>query len=378
MIKIDTSKKYHGSYKLSDRLSSRTKAELARMSDFLGINVPARLKKDEYADALAQEILSEPENWLVRLSRYELQLMQQLVKAGKDGSVSDTLLQIRLPAITMGFLNDERDEADHTVWHYTMPDELRKAVEPHIDSILADSTNRQLFLIQQYALGILMLYGVLPTLKFDSMVTRYILMLPYDEETCQKLRDMFFNTLFVNENHHNFYDEIDEFHSVFASPAIVDVPYTLKTFKVRKEVDYKFFTEEQFLLAGNVPMHIFPCRAYQRSLDFLVPYYENEDDCRQILLDIWMMDQHGVDLQNLIFNFLPYNLPDSKRDEGLRLATEFINSLPRWILKGHSSEEVNRTVTSGNQPFKAEKKVGRNDPCPCGSGKKYKHCCGKV
>ncbi|MBN1783089.1 SEC-C domain-containing protein [bacterium] len=23
----------------------------------------------------------------------------------------------------------------------------------------------------------------------------------------------------------------------------------------------------------------------------------------------------------------------------------------------------------------AEQKVGRNDPCPCGSGKKYKHCC---
>lgn len=28
-------------------------------------------------------------------------------------------------------------------------------------------------------------------------------------------------------------------------------------------------------------------------------------------------------------------------------------------------------------PKKAEKKVGPNDPCPCGSGKKYKHCCGK-
>ena len=25
----------------------------------------------------------------------------------------------------------------------------------------------------------------------------------------------------------------------------------------------------------------------------------------------------------------------------------------------------------------AGQKVGRNDPCPCGSGKKYKHCCGK-
>ena len=29
-----------------------------------------------------------------------------------------------------------------------------------------------------------------------------------------------------------------------------------------------------------------------------------------------------------------------------------------------------------NAPVKADKKVGRNDPCPCGSGKKYKACCG--
>ena len=28
------------------------------------------------------------------------------------------------------------------------------------------------------------------------------------------------------------------------------------------------------------------------------------------------------------------------------------------------------------QPVKVEKKVGRNDPCPCGSGKKYKNCHG--
>ena len=197
MAKIDTSKEYYGSYKLSDRLSGKTKAELAKMADHLGFYVPTRLKKDEFVDSLEKEILSNPEIWMVRLSRYELQLMQLLVKAGKDGSVSDTMLQIQLPAISMGFLIDERDEADHTVWHYTMPNELRKAIEPHIDQILADPIDRQLFEIQQYALGVLMLYGVLPTLKFYRMLTRYILMLPYDEETCQKLRDMFFSTLFV-------------------------------------------------------------------------------------------------------------------------------------------------------------------------------------
>lgn len=30
------------------------------------------------------------------------------------------------------------------------------------------------------------------------------------------------------------------------------------------------------------------------------------------------------------------------------------------------------------QPVKKQKKVGRNDPCPCGSGKKYKKCCGRT
>jgi len=28
-------------------------------------------------------------------------------------------------------------------------------------------------------------------------------------------------------------------------------------------------------------------------------------------------------------------------------------------------------------PVKVEPKIGRNEPCPCGSGKKYKKCCGK-
>lgn len=35
------------------------------------------------------------------------------------------------------------------------------------------------------------------------------------------------------------------------------------------------------------------------------------------------------------------------------------------------------TLLNPQKTVVAEKKVGRNDPCPCGSGKKYKKCCGK-
>ena len=37
----------------------------------------------------------------------------------------------------------------------------------------------------------------------------------------------------------------------------------------------------------------------------------------------------------------------------------------------------NPGAPSGPRRVKAGDRVGRNDPCPCGSGKKYKNCCGK-
>jgi preprotein translocase subunit SecA len=40
--------------------------------------------------------------------------------------------------------------------------------------------------------------------------------------------------------------------------------------------------------------------------------------------------------------------------------------------------EVETTVVDAGTVPKAVPRVGRNDPCPCGSGKKYKHCHGKL
>ena len=38
---------------------------------------------------------------------------------------------------------------------------------------------------------------------------------------------------------------------------------------------------------------------------------------------------------------------------------------------------TNKDDSVAKEPVKNENKIGRNDPCPCGSGKKYKNCCGK-
>jgi uncharacterized protein YecA (UPF0149 family) len=43
------------------------------------------------------------------------------------------------------------------------------------------------------------------------------------------------------------------------------------------------------------------------------------------------------------------------------------------LSRGEKPPEKERPQTV----HRAGSKVGRNDPCPCGSGKKYKKCCGK-
>jgi preprotein translocase subunit SecA len=44
-----------------------------------------------------------------------------------------------------------------------------------------------------------------------------------------------------------------------------------------------------------------------------------------------------------------------------------------------SEESTEETAVTADQPYTRDgEKVGRNDPCPCGSGKKFKQCCGKI
>lgn len=57
---------------------------------------------------------------------------------------------------------------------------------------------------------------------------------------------------------------------------------------------------------------------------------------------------------------------------------EWLYELPQWdtIFTEEKRKELYREQKNSGT-IRKEKKVGRNDPCPCGSGKKYKKCCGK-
>lgn len=73
----------------------------------------------------------------------------------------------------------------------------------------------------------------------------------------------------------------------------------------------------------------------------------------------------GFDPEKLYYNMVDCN-------------AEWLYRLPEWdelLTEERRKELYKEQKASGT--IKKEKKIGRNEPCPCGSGRKYKQCCGR-
>lgn len=68
------------------------------------------------------------------------------------------------------------------------------------------------------------------------------------------------------------------------------------------------------------------------------------------------------------FEKLYYNMLDAR--------AAWLYGLPQWdgVLSKEKRTQITKDFNRAN--IAVSNKIGRNDPCPCGSGKKYKKCCG--
>ena len=102
----------------------------------------------------------------------------------------------------------------------------------------------------------------------------------------------------------------------------------------------------------------------------MVGFLDGINDSLKIQNPIEEMDENtevnlGYDLETLYKNMV-----DAKAD--------WLYELPQWnsIFSEEKRKELYLEQKKSGTVVKGPK-IGRNDPCPCGSGKKYKHCCGR-
>ena len=87
-------------------------------------------------------------------------------------------------------------------------------------------------------------------------------------------------------------------------------------------------------------------------------------------IDIQALSEESYIKLKIDFEKLFFNMHVAKAD--------WLYNLKEWeeVLPENKRKEITKEYHE-SLVFKAAPKIGRNDPCPCGSGKKYKKCCGK-
>ncbi len=96
-----------------------------------------------------------------------------------------------------------------------------------------------------------------------------------------------------------------------------------------------------------------------RTLHRLLDLGYSETDSKEMIAAILVEEMYDVMKNNEVYNEKRY--------------CKKLDKLPEYYLQKYVESETDQEIQS---TVVNEHKVGRNDPCPCGSGKKYKKCCG--
>ena len=106
------------------------------------------------------------------------------------------------------------------------------------------------------------------------------------------------------------------------------------------------------------------------ELSIMVGYLDGINDSLKTPNPIETMEEDTMVSLDFDPEKLYYNMVAAK--------AQWLYELPQWerLLSAERRKELYRQQKSSTTVVEG-KKIGRNEPCPCGSGKKYKHCCGK-
>ena len=93
----------------------------------------------------------------------------------------------------------------------------------------------------------------------------------------------------------------------------------------------------------------------------------------EIQHNIFSMMCFGPLSESMLGNVLDHfkvKMSDDRRHSLFSKLESVSKNIRLWSLNGYKNDERKLEINKTN-------KIGRNDKCPCGSGKKYKQCCGK-
>lgn len=352
-------KESDGEQTLAALLEKMTKDELVKVAKKYDVKGITSLKKAEVVERIREVIIKNVDLMINSLEETSIKFLQELINYGGVKKYQCDLL------INSNFLRNRGIVFTASIngeLYVILPEELRVLLKEKITKDVMTAAREKSDLIKAIA-GSTYYYGVV-----SYSAIREILESTFNTEvTDEKIKEL---VLIGEELGYDYVIEEDGL-------CHIDVENSNKIVKLQKKNKKNICKfDKKTLIKAGVPDFMEEHKSgknLQRTLGemFIIDKEILKDEMDSFTISI----KNEMPMEKSINLFLDaYEIDNEEEKNIFAYELEHLaKSIKRWSLNGYSENEI----TKLEQRAVNEVKIGRNDPCLCGSKKKYKKCCGR-
>ena len=345
-------------FNLDNLLSFLTKPALTDIAKRLDLKKYSKLGKDGLINLICDDFKNNIEKTLKELSYKEVTFLKSLLKDDLNMYTFNIELLPQLGGLS----------ALGLVFKFSIDDNFYLVVPKDLkDSIKKISSNS----------------AYMKSLKEISRATNYIdgLMTKYGMLVAGDLYKLIIdsNSTIFNKDYVDFYiNYIFRSYEAFTEVNCLVHPYVFspenifEELRVRQTIPYDFNDVDNIIALGEDIKSSFT-EEINTLKTILIDNKIKKSMVDSVIVELIFYIKNDLDTQSIMDLLIQSGLKIQNDAESLIEALiNVYNSTPMWILKGFTPKEIQERRTT---TIKKQEEPGRNDPCPCGSGKKYKKCC---
>lgn len=361
--------KVAGGETFAELCSLVTRDDMNDIAEQWGTGKQTKLKKNEFAEAIKEGLCENLQEKLMGLDIETAGTLNKII-ANKGIVSGDACNELDNKAVfylrKLGLIFLGRNDKDENI--IVIPSDLIEKISSiATDEKSIEAAHKNTTIIRT-ARGILYYYGIIEIEALTNVINGIV----KDGVSVDALRSIIHEQEEAGDDLRIITD-LEGFEKFeFVAHSKLSKPVEMLYAQNANGLEYKGFSVEEVIEAG-VPNYSEWDVAHKKLYDYLMANYDISEVEGQMLVNavIFGLKDGSTIEQSLDVLVACFMCDKTEKRDLEKLLIKVQEETRLWALRGNMPKEFK------TQTVVKEDRVGRNEPCPCGSGKKFKKCCGK-
>ena len=361
---------------LETLLNNLTKSDLTDIRKSLDVKGASKLNKKELVHVLESELQNNLNEVISNIGFYEYifldRYFDEIEYINKNTNKFDNAIN---DLKKKGIIFQIDEDKNKVVIPEELKDNIRENFIEEEEFNLGFYISKDILKVVQVLLHY---YGALSLEELYEIIHSMSSNLNYGKDRNIEIEfDRSYLTNLLSDNNRSYYG-IKKQDNTYYVEDVINLSYVLQGHKAIQYLDYKELSINYIRKFNKEEFYIKPLEKLNKFMKENLNIKEEKlnelmysTSC--LMKNAFSVDYIFEDIKGRIY------LKNEEIERDIKdIITEINNNIEKWCLRGHSITEIK--LKEDKIYEKVEKvnhkgKIGRNDPCPCGSGKKYKKCC---